>query len=92
VRSPQAWDDEDELNLDDAPPAWCDRLHPWRQREAERRRAATPANWDASAAAADGSDDSGDDDLYAFAHAEAEAFPRAWDDARDDFEDDDVFE
>ena len=40
----------------------------------------------------DGSDDSGDDDLYAFAHAEAEAFPRAWDDARDDFEDDDVFE
>ena len=28
--------------------------------------------------------------LYSFAHAEADAFPRAWDDARHDFEDDDL--
>lgn len=71
---------------------WGDRLHTWRQRQRKhvrRKQEAMPVDWPPDAEVADGDSD---DDLYAFAHTEAEAFPRAWDDVCDDYEDEDVFD
>ena len=74
---PCAFDDDDELQLHFPASVWRSNLCAWRQAMDAQRSAAG-----CSTDELDSSDIEEDAEaLYSFAHAEADAFPRAWDDA-----------
>lgn len=89
---PCAFNDEDELQLDGSgqPPPWHRRLQVW----LDACQCARSDRQTVDGESSDDDDGVGDDgdDLYAFAHAEGDAFPRDWDEERDDAEDDDPYD
>ena len=64
---------------------WRCNLHAWMQAAKAHRNTIGNTELDASDI------DSDAEYVYAFAHTEADTFPRGWDDVRDDFEDDDLY-